>query len=424
MSMTVHVPPLHAAQLEVAQDRHRFRVVCAGRRWGKSRLAAILCVLEALAGRRAWWVAPTFPMAAMAWRELKDLASQAGAEVRESDMALIFPRGGFVRVKSSDKPNSLRGEGLDFVVSDEAAFQTEQTWTDELRPALADRLGKALFISTPDGRNYFSRLYTRGQDPDEPEWKSWRFPTASNPFIESTEIAAAQRDMPSRRFETEFDAVFADDAGGVFRGVRQCATASPLDHAAPGRTYVAGVDWGRSDFTVTAMFDAASGAMVALDRSNKVEYVTQRGRLLALCERFHPSVVLAEENSIGEPNREQLVREGVPVRPFVTSNASKALLVDALTLAFERQTISILPDPVLIDELESFAATRLPSGAMRYAAPPGGHDDTVVATMLAWNALGGGPPLSMDQVGFGVADSFGAYTDGGWGSPPTARQRE
>lgn len=389
--LTVHVPPLHAAQLQVAQDPHRFRVVCAGRRWGKSRLAAILCVLEALAGKRAWWVAPSYPMAETAWRELKDLASQAGAEVRESDRALIFPRGGFVRVKSSDKANSLRGEGLDFVVIDEAGFQSEDTWTNELRPALADRLGRALIISTPNGRDWFSRLYNRGQDPNESEWASWQFPTASNPFIAATEIAQAERDMPARRFEQEMLATFTDDAGGVFRGVRACATAEPLSRAVAGRKYVVGVDWGRSvDFTVMAVFDAGSGAMVALDRSNKVEYAVQRGRLLGLCDRFRPSVVLAEENSIGAPIIESLVRDGVPVRPFVTSNSSKAEIVDALTLAFERGRIKILPDPVLIAELEDFEMTRLPSGLMRYAAPEGAHDDCVMACALGWYAMSGG----------------------------------
>src|SRR5664280_2715845 len=204
--IVVHVPPLHAAQLEVAQDPHRFKVLCAGRRFGKSRCACALCVLEGLAGRRAWLVSPSYPMAAAIWRESKELAAQAGAEVRESDMSLVFPHGGFVRVKSSDKPNSLRGEGLDLVVMDEAAFQTEETWTNELRPTLADRLGKALIISTPNGRNWFARAFARGQDPDDSEWKSWQFPTSANPFISPTEILQAERDMPARRFEQEFEA--------------------------------------------------------------------------------------------------------------------------------------------------------------------------------------------------------------------------
>jgi len=116
----------------------------------------------------------------------------------------------------------------------------------------------------------------------------------------------------------------------------------------------------------------------------------QRGRLLGLCDRFRPSVVLAEENSIGAPIIEQLVRDGVPVQPFVTSNSSKAEIIDALTLAFERQTIRIVDDPVLIGELESFEATRLPSGLMRYAAAEGCHDDTVMALALAWWAACGG----------------------------------
>lgn len=418
MSMIVAVPPLHAAQLEVAQDPHRFRVLVAGRRFGKSRLAAILCILEGLAGRRAWWCSPSYPMAGAAWRELKDLAAQAGAEIRESDMTVVFPRGGFVRVRSSDKPGSLRGEGLDFVVMDEAAFQDENVWVSELRPSLADRLGRALLVSTPNGHDWFWRLFTRGQNPHESEWKSWQFPTARNPFIEPEEISQAESDMPSRRFATEFLAIPGDNAGSVFRDVRRCATSSVLERGVPGRSYSFGVDWGRSDFTATAVFDTGSGAMVSLQASNMLQYTIQRGRLLALYEKFHPAVVLCEENSIGEVNREELERDGIPVTPFVMSNASKTMLVDELNLAIERQSIALLDDPALLSELENYTMTRLPSGVWRYEAAGSGHDDRVVATMLGWHACTGGAPMKMSDVSYGTGDTASGFGDDrpGWGN--------
>ncbi len=91
--------------------------------------------------------------------------------------------------------------------------------------------------------------------------------------------------------------------------------------------------------------------------------------------------------SIGQPIIEQILRDGLPVQAFTTTNASKAEVIEALALAFEQGTIAILNDPVLLGELQAFAAEQLPSGMLRYAAPQGGHDDTVISLALAWSVI-------------------------------------
>jgi hypothetical protein len=302
-------------------------------------------------------------------------------------------------VRSADNPDSLRGEGLDFVALDECAFTKEEAWSEALRPALSDRQGKALFISTPKGRNWFWRLWTLGNSGDDDGWQSWRFPTGDNPYIPPEEIESARASLPDRVFRQEYLAEFIEDAGSVFRGVVAAATATAQDGRATVITdsgeeedakhdYAFGVDWGKHrDFTVIAVLDTTDNQLVALDRFNQIDYTVQVGRLKALAERFRPSQIVAERNSMGEPLIEQLQRDGLPVQPFTTTNASKAEAVDALALAFERSDIAILPDPVLIGELQAFEARRLPSGMLRYEAPSGMHDDTVMALALAWQAV-------------------------------------
>ena len=130
--------------------------------------------------------------------------------------------------------------------------------------------------------------------------------------------------------------------------------------------------------------DIQARAVVHMDRMLDTDYATQRLRLKALHERFNRAVVLAEQNSIGQPNIEALQAEGVPVQGFLTTNATKAQVVQALELAFERNEIRILNNDVLVNELMSFTSERLPSGLIRYAAPEGMHDDTVIALCLAW----------------------------------------
>jgi hypothetical protein len=150
------------------------------------------------------------------------------------------------------------------------------------------------------------------------------------------------------------------------------------------------VDWGKhSDFTVICVVDLNECSLVAMDRFNQIDYTVQVGRLKALYETFLPSMIVAEINSMGDPLAEQLQREGLPVQPFLTTNASKAQAIDALALAFERQTLRILPDPVLIGELQAYEMERLPSGMLRYNAPEGMHDDTVMALALAYTGDAG-----------------------------------
>ena len=383
----IKLPPLHPRQREIALDDARFKVAAAGRRFGKTRLGAALCMMTAGAGGRAWWVAPTYPVAQVGWRLIRRMALQIpGAEVRQAERIATLPNGGEIQVRSADNPDSLRGEGLDFVVMDECAFIHEDAWQEALRPALADRKGRALFISTPKGRNWFWRLWQRCIDDHDHEWHGWQLPTAANPYIDPTEIEAARLGLPERIFAQEFLAQFLDDAGGVFRRVMDAATATPQDGMIGGHEYTFGVDWGRSnDFTAIAVLDVTTAELVALDRFNQIDYSLQLARLTALYERFRPRAIVAEANSMGQPLIEQLQAAGLPVVPFTTTAASKQIAVDALALAFERGSIRIIPDPVLIAELQAYEAERLPSGMLRYGAPAGMHDDTVMALMLAWH---------------------------------------
>jgi hypothetical protein len=123
---------------------------------------------------------------------------------------------------------------------------------------------------------------------------------------------------------------------------------------------------------------------VYVDRFNQIDYALQTQRLKVLRDRYQPGVIIAESNAMGEPLVEQLWRDGLPVQPFTTTNATKAQIIDGLSMAFERGEITILNDDILINELQAYEMTRLPSGLFRYSAPEGMHDDCVMSLALAW----------------------------------------
>jgi len=356
-----------------------------------------IAVEEAVKGKRILWGAPTFDQVRVGWDETRHAAGNV-VKFTQQRMTAEFPTGGIIIYRSLDDPDNARGHTADGVVIDEVGDVKEAAWYEVLRPMLIDNGGWAWFIGTPRGRNWFWREHVQARDREDSI--AWQVPTVGceildgelvrkphpleNPFISFKELAAAFDTTAERVFRQKYLAEFIEDTGGVFRGVKAAATAVPLSQAIEGHRYVMGVDWGKyNDFTVLSVIDADSRVQVYQDRFNRIDYAVQVGRLRALHERFKLSTILAERNSMGEPLVEQLQREGLPVEPFTTTNASKMEIIDNLTLAFERKNLSVLDDPTLVGELQAYEMTRLPSGMLRYSAPQGMHDDTVIALALA-----------------------------------------
>jgi phage terminase large subunit-like protein len=392
-TLTVTLPRPHQAQARILRERARFNVLSCGRRFGKTTLGIDRLVQRALPGNPVAWCSPSYRMLTEVWRDVRRATVEVVTRTDSQQHRLELVGGGVIEMWSLDMPDVARGRRYAEVIIDEAAMvrQLEEAWNAVLRPTLVDFRGGAWFLSTPKGLNFFKRLYDRGNDPQYPDWRAWQMPTVSNPYIPADEVDDSRRSLPERTFAQEFEAVFLENEGAVFRRVREAATATPQAAAVDGHRYTIGVDWGRaSDFTVMAVVDTTTKELVCLDRSNQVEYALQAGRLQALCQRFRPDSVYAEQNAMGEPIVETLQRMSLPVYPFQTTNASKAAVIDALALAFERAELRLLNDETLLGELLAYAAERLPSGLVRYSAPEGSHDDCVIALALAW--LGASAP--------------------------------
>jgi len=385
----------HPAQLHVHNSDARFRVVAAGRRFGKSRLGVMECLEVAIHGGRSWWLAPTYKMTDVGWRPLIRMAGRIpGAKILLAEKRVEIGKGE-ISIRSADTPNTLRGEGLDFVVMDECAFIRPEIWPEAIRPALADRLGRALFISTPKGRNWFWDIYRRGEAQEE-GWKSFTFPTTANPYIQPSEIEAAKRELPELIFRQEFLAEFIDDNGGVFRRVQEAAIAIALESPAPGGQYVAGVDVASAvDYTVVTVFDSVTKTEVFKDRFNRVDYNVLENRLESVYRRFNLQSMTIESNSIGQPVIDHLYKKGLNIVPFITTSTTKQAIIQGLQSAFEHGEIKIINEPVTIGELLSFESKRNQSGGFSYSAPDGMHDDTVMSMAIAWFAISSGGWLAM-----------------------------
>ena len=213
---------LHPKQMEVYQSKARFRVVVAGRRWGKTALSRVLIIKMAqIKKRKIWYVAPTYRMAKqIMWTDLLDaIPKQWIRKINETTLTITLVNKTRIELKGADKPDSLRGVGIHFLVLDEFQDMSEETWVQVLRPTLADTGGHAMFIGTPKAYNHLYELYKNGQDPRAiaaGEWQSWQFPTITSPFIPLSEIEAARNDMDEKSFRQEFEASFETMSGRVY----------------------------------------------------------------------------------------------------------------------------------------------------------------------------------------------------------------
>jgi predicted phage terminase large subunit-like protein len=214
------LPGLHKNQKEVSKSDARWKILCAGRRFGKTRLGIHMCMEVALNGGRAWWIAPTFAIARVGWRALENAAYSFPPEIQPkvslANMEVTFPNGGSISCKSADNPQRLRGEGLDFLVMDEAAFIKPDVWQEVLRPTLTERKGSALFISTPMGMNnwFFDLWETAGNSPN---WERFQYSTYDNPAIDPEEIDSAKDEVGSIVFAQEYLAEFVDAGQGMLK---------------------------------------------------------------------------------------------------------------------------------------------------------------------------------------------------------------
>lgn len=207
---------LKPPQWAVFRDPSRFRILVAGRRFGKTYLSLVeLCQAAWKSGRLAWYVAPTYRQAKrVAWKPLKEMTRPYWAsKPNETDLRIELVSGGTICLRGADNYDSLRGDGLDFLILDEYASIAREAWPEVLRPMLADKQGRALFIGTPRGYNHFYDLY--GFAKTQNNWAAFQYTTEQGGNVLPSELESATHELDERTYRQEFQAVFESLTGGL-----------------------------------------------------------------------------------------------------------------------------------------------------------------------------------------------------------------
>jgi len=240
---------LHPHQLEIFHDEHRYKVVAAGRRFGKSYLAAACLYVEAaktevtrsdgvtvdLTLEKVYYVAPTFTQGKeILWPVLKELGGSLIQQTYENEACVKLVNGRTIHIKGADKPDSLRGTGLSYVVLDEYAMMKPECWEMIIVPQLARSEGKALFIGTPDGKNHFYELWQQAKLEENPEWRAFTYHSKNNPFLPKAEMENLAKNMSAEKYRQEMEASFESGGGVIMTKDMFSYAESP-----PGDCYIA-----------------------------------------------------------------------------------------------------------------------------------------------------------------------------------------
>ena len=452
---------LHEKQQEirdlVLHSSYRFIICAIGRQWGKSYLGKALAIEEAgINGGRVVWVAPAQPAAEDHWVELLEwLEDYPKIYVNRTKKIIRFPNGGDIRVRSTVKPDNIRGSSIKLIIADEAAFfeRGEYVWEQVLTPMITSARGKILALSTPNSRNWFFDKFLLGQKKSEKLYVSRRYPSSSSPIQDHEFLEALRLTMPSRRYRVEYEAEFLADGGGVFSGVDR---ASKLDYRSSpeeGHSYVAGVDVGHNDdATCVTILDKYTRQQVAGYRFTDIGTIQPLRRIIDILTQWQPEITAVETNGVGrhfftllkevlyhgletEDSILRLINDvdtesvsmdevvgGHRVRGIHMDNKLKREYVERLAADIEYGRFFILNQESQygikqMNEISTYERKRTASSLnVTYGAADDCHDDTVTALYLAYSLV---PPHVRKEFDFSKKKE-GAYSR----SPLKSRKRK
>ncbi len=388
----------HVKQKHALSNKGKRNVLCAGRRAGKTIFFADYSAGQFLDGKRVVYGTPVNKQLKTYWgyvkKFLKPLIQAGFVHKNETDKTIKWAHedsdGAMISAQTAYDADHWRGDYGDVLIFDEYAFMSPDVWEVVGFPMLLDTGGEAWFGSTPNRKNHFFYLYTRGNDPLENTWKSFHFTSHDNPHLNKEALEEMVADATEDIIRQEIMAEFLDNDGAVFRNIEACHNAPytrSQDHK--DHTLLAGIDWGKKkDYTVLSIGCLECAHEVSLTRFNKIDYTYQREKIKIDWDKWGVQWGLGESNAMGEPNIEALQDDLLDVEGFATTAASKPGLIQGLVLDLEREDFQFLNIPVARSEMEAYEMKISPNTQRpTYSAPAGVNDDTVIARALMRKAM-------------------------------------
>lgn len=369
----------------------KYFTLTTGRQWGKSWLGENLILKWSLENQSntLMWVSPVYSQAKKVFNELIYAVGDSSIvkTINRSNLEISFVNGSKIIFRSGERPDTLRGYTLDYLVVDEAAFIKDEVWNTVLKQTVLVKGKKCLFISTPKGKNWFYTLSLRGKDPEQNNYVSLKGTSYDTPYISKEEVEEARKSLPEDIFRQEMLGEFIDSGGEVFTNIEDYCVLQRFEEPKSGVKYYAGIDFGRqNDYTVVTILDD-TGNVVYIYRERHKEWSVIISEIKRILNKYK-ALTFVEVNNIGDVIYEQLKREYKNIEPFVTTNSSKQNIIEDLIYALNEGQLRLPNQDLfspLYSELTTFTYTYSPkTRRIQYSAIEGAHDDIIMSLSIGY----------------------------------------
>ena len=368
----------------INHEKYKYYILNIGRQFGKTMLGINQMLYWAInhKGCNIAWVTPIYKQSKKVFDEMEKVTKSSGLfEYNRSDLTIS----GFnsqIQFFSGERPDNIRGNTFDYLIVDETAFTRPELWSEVLSATVLVKGKKVIFISTPKGKNHFYQLSL--QPNYDNRYKYFHYSSYDNPMIDAEDLEERKRSLPKHIFEQEYLAKFIDNASGLFKNVDLCV----IDKAERTQKLFGGLDIGRADdYTVLTILNK-NYQMVYVQRWRQQEWSKIIDEVSNKIREYNAEIFV-EVNNQGDVFFEMLQNKVYNnVQPYVTTTATKPIMIEDLAVHFENKDIGILNENWLVDELNAFTYIyNEKTRRVQYGAPQGVHDDGVMSLALAVQSI-------------------------------------
>lgn len=368
----------------IINESYKYYILNIGRQFGKTMLGINQMLYWAInhKGCNIAWVTPIYKQSKKVFDEMEKVTKSSGLfEYNRSDLTIS----GFnsqIQFFSGERPDNIRGNTFDYLIVDEMAFTRPELWSEVLSATVLVKGKKVIFISTPKGKNHFYQLSL--QPNYDNRYKYFHYSSYDNPMIDAEDLEERKRSLPKHIFEQEYLAKFIDNASGLFKNVDNCV----IKTAERTQKLFGGLDIGRADdYTVLTILNK-NYQMVYVQRWRQQEWSKIIDEVATKIREYNAEIFV-EVNNQGDVFFEMLQNKVYNnVQPYVTSTATKPIMIEDLAVHFENKDIGILNENWLVDELNAFTYIyNEKTRRVQYGAPQGVHDDGVMSLALAVQSI-------------------------------------
>ena len=383
-----------------------YNTMVCGRQSGKSTTLLGLLLYYSINRPKSviLYVSPVYSQVSKIQTQIIDALGGSGIIVsaNKASYEIKLVNGSTIYFRSAERADNIRGLAVDYLLVDEAQDIKTSDFQKSILPTITARGKKCILGGTPKKKNFFYEYYMMGKSADFPSHTSYNFPSWESPYVSSEFIEEQRKSLPENVFKQEFEAIFLEDDGQVFKNISSVLINDAWPQRTQGMNVYAGLDIGtREDYSVLTIIDEM-GRVLMIWRDRHIQYSEIVDKVVQLCKQYNVRELIVEANGPGDVMFETIKKQYSRAEPLFQTNDTKSNIIRRLMTDIEDVALE-LPSHKLFsplgDEMEIFEYEVLPSGKIRYSAPNGFHDDTIMSLAMAnWSRVnpkrGGGIKIS------------------------------